>query len=403
MRHLDEGTIHAWLDGALSAEDERKAEAHAARCTQCASAVADARGFIAASSRILAALDNVPAGVIPKDYRATPGAAAAPRTAPRIPPWTLRVAASLVVVATGTLLVMTYGGSAMRAPQRDQLKAKDLPVAAPAAVASVSPSVDTSAPAAAPAGAAGAGADARVMADKLEEKTKQKAEEPQLAAGMRDSGGANENGAAQGGALDRAAAPKPAMQSPAAGMPVNGAVAAAPAPAPAAASAAASGALAPGLATDQAQLTPKAPSPQMSQMAVAPTAKRAVVLPFPGMRLVSEQTVPEEAGVVQKKVFEVRPGVEVTLASFASAPAASTATAPAESRSDADSAATAARDSAGRAARRQFRMKSMDEQEGVNSIQWTDSTGTEFTLSGPLPLDSLRVLRPILVPRPQRP
>ena len=182
-------------------------------------------------------------------------------------------------------------------------------------------------------------------------------------------------------------------------MAVNSAVAAAPAPVPTV--------LAPGLATDQAQLAPKAPSAQGAQMAVAPSAKRAVVLPFPGMRLVSEQTVPEEAGVVQKKVYEVRPGVEVTLASFASAPAASTAAAPAaapaEARSDADSAAIAARDSAGRAARRQFRMKSMDEKEGVNSIQWTDSTGTEFTLSGPLPLDSLRALRPILAPRPQRP
>jgi beta-glucanase (GH16 family) len=120
------------------------------------------------------------------------------------------------------------------------------------------------------------------------------------------------------------------------------------------------------------------------------------------MRLVSEQTLPEETGVVQKKVYEVRPGVEVTLASFASTPAASTAAAPAESRSDADSAKTA-RDSAGRAARRQFRMKSMDEKEGVNSIQWSDSTGTEFTLSGPLPLDSLRALRPLLATRPQRP
>jgi hypothetical protein len=178
-------------------------------------------------------------------------------------------------------------------------------------------------------------------------------------------------------------------------MPANGAVAAAPAPAAAA--------LAPGLATDQAQLTPKAPNAQSAQMGVASTAKRGFAPQFPGMRLVSEQTLPEETGVVQKKVYEVRPGVEVTLASFASTTAASTAAAPAESRSDADSAAKAARDSAGRAARRQFRMKSMDEKEGVNSIQWSDSTGTEFTLSGPLPLDSLRALRPLLATRPQRP
>lgn len=60
MRHLDEGTIHAWLDGALSSDEAARAEAHVASCTVCAEAVAEARGLIAASSRILLALDNVP-------------------------------------------------------------------------------------------------------------------------------------------------------------------------------------------------------------------------------------------------------------------------------------------------------------------------------------------------------
>jgi hypothetical protein len=152
------------------------------------------------------------------------------------------------------------------------------------------------------------------------------------------------------------------------------------------------------LAADQTQLTPKAPNMQLSQTAGAPAAKRAASLPFPGMHLVREQTVTEETGLVQKRVFEVRPGIEVTLASFALTPPP--AAPAAESRSDADSAA---RDSAGKAARRQFRMKSMDEPAaGINSIQWTDSTGTEFTLSGPLPLDSLRAIRPYLPARPQR-
>ena len=60
MQHLDEGTIHAWLDGALSADEAARAEAHVASCSACADAVAEARGLIAASSRILTALDNVP-------------------------------------------------------------------------------------------------------------------------------------------------------------------------------------------------------------------------------------------------------------------------------------------------------------------------------------------------------
>jgi putative zinc finger protein len=60
MQHLDEGTIHAWLDGALSAEEAARTEAHVTSCPVCADAVAEARGLIAASSRILTALDDVP-------------------------------------------------------------------------------------------------------------------------------------------------------------------------------------------------------------------------------------------------------------------------------------------------------------------------------------------------------
>ncbi len=65
MQHLDEGTIHAWLDGELPPAEREAAEAHVASCDECRAAVAEARGFIAASSRILTALDAVPGGVLP--------------------------------------------------------------------------------------------------------------------------------------------------------------------------------------------------------------------------------------------------------------------------------------------------------------------------------------------------
>jgi hypothetical protein len=95
MQHLDEGTIHAWLDGALTADEAARAEAHVKDCAQCQASVAEARGFIAASSRILTALDNAPRGVIP---------AAAP--ARRVQAWVWRVAATVLVVATGTILLV---------------------------------------------------------------------------------------------------------------------------------------------------------------------------------------------------------------------------------------------------------------------------------------------------------
>lgn len=99
MQHLDEGTIHSWLDGALSADEAAQVEAHVKECPQCASAVAEARGFIAASSRILTALDDAPRGVVP---------VAAPRK--RVDPLVWRVAATVLVVATGTLAVVQNRG-----------------------------------------------------------------------------------------------------------------------------------------------------------------------------------------------------------------------------------------------------------------------------------------------------
>lgn len=73
MQHLEEGTIHAWLDGALPPDEAARVEAHAASCAECAALVAEARGLVAGSSRIVSALDVVPANVIPMSRPAAPG------------------------------------------------------------------------------------------------------------------------------------------------------------------------------------------------------------------------------------------------------------------------------------------------------------------------------------------
>jgi hypothetical protein len=65
MQHLDEGMIHTWLDGELPAEEAAALEAHVSDCAQCTRAVAEARGLIAGSSRIVSSLDSVPGDVIP--------------------------------------------------------------------------------------------------------------------------------------------------------------------------------------------------------------------------------------------------------------------------------------------------------------------------------------------------
>src|SRR5690348_7248777 len=102
MQHPDEGTIHAWLDGALGSDEVRALEAHIAGCEQCAAAVTEARGLLAASSRILLALDSVPGGVLPA---AGAEAASDERVLPigrssrwRSPGW--RAAAAIVIVGS---------------------------------------------------------------------------------------------------------------------------------------------------------------------------------------------------------------------------------------------------------------------------------------------------------------
>jgi putative zinc finger protein len=138
MRHLDEGTIHAWLDGALDAEEVARVEQHAAECATCAAAVAEARGFVAGASRILTALDHTPANVAP---RATAFTSASPRGSRPRSVWTTfrltpaRVAAAaVVVVAVGTTLVLTSK------PNGGQLDMdKMLTVSAPTAGVQVSP------------------------------------------------------------------------------------------------------------------------------------------------------------------------------------------------------------------------------------------------------------------------
>src|SRR5262245_2837472 len=97
MQHLDEGTIHAWLDGALSSEESARVEQHTRQCTECSAMVADARGLIAGASRIVAALDVVPGNVIPMTNAATPIAQRSIWRTLHLTPFRAALAASLMV------------------------------------------------------------------------------------------------------------------------------------------------------------------------------------------------------------------------------------------------------------------------------------------------------------------
>lgn len=104
--HVDEGEVHAWLDGQLSAAESARLESHIAACEPCAARVAEARGFVAASSRILSGLDGVPSRVVPRAWS-------------RARVWQLRAAAAVVVVALGAAAVLSDAGGRLGQLRRE--------------------------------------------------------------------------------------------------------------------------------------------------------------------------------------------------------------------------------------------------------------------------------------------
>ncbi|MHB1310971.1 MAG: hypothetical protein ACYC3L_03055 [Gemmatimonadaceae bacterium] len=121
----DEGLIHAWLDGQLPPGEAERVERLVATDPAWAAAAAEARGLVAASSRILAALDDVPRGVLPM------GGSVA-RSTRRMPWWT-KAAAAIVVIVGGSTLVLQRAP----APTVAEMPRATVPAATPTETAPV--------------------------------------------------------------------------------------------------------------------------------------------------------------------------------------------------------------------------------------------------------------------------
>lgn len=151
MQHPDEGTIHAWLDGALDEHEAAQLAEHVATCAECEARVIEARGLIAGASRVLLALDAAPGGVIPT---ASGGAAATPerdteREAPAratrhwwrrrgITP-ALAAAAAVAFVAAGSVLVVRMSEPRTTTELAARVEAAPQPAAAPAVMPPAQP------------------------------------------------------------------------------------------------------------------------------------------------------------------------------------------------------------------------------------------------------------------------
>ena len=145
--HPDEGTIHAWLDGALDDATAQALAAHVATCRDCAEQVAEARGLIAGATRVVGALDDASSAVGPAWGQAAdaPVVERAGRNSAwrmlRVTPARAAIAAT-VLVALGVSL--TYSRTALDTETTKAMRRE------PAAQTSAAPEERTAAPSAAP-------------------------------------------------------------------------------------------------------------------------------------------------------------------------------------------------------------------------------------------------------------
>jgi len=86
MSHLDEGTLHALLDGELELDQVREIQTHLGICAACDSRLQDVKQFLAEADRLVGVLES-PAGSA--RARSEPAPPARPLTPPRDlpPPW----------------------------------------------------------------------------------------------------------------------------------------------------------------------------------------------------------------------------------------------------------------------------------------------------------------------------
>lgn len=384
MPHLDEGTIHAWLDSALPPDEAASVESHVSSCEECASAVAEARGLIAASSRILSALDAVPGGVVPvPNPRAAAGSGmlALPTAARwgRGRPWRgyMAQAAAVLLLAVGLRAAWRSGGGSAstavadsaRMSGSDKATAREQ-VAAPASTA------QTPMPSPEPRDLQRADRSPAERDGKLAQ-TRAPVSKRVLGYGQSGTGTAHDMAR---GATSQAAS--------AGGQP----------PAPARADVAA-----PSMTVAGSLSGPSMKSARVAEVRTDEEAKErmsAADAGSPPLRLVQGWTVVSTSvestrdSVARRTIYEVKPAVRIELEerialnatdAVAAADARQTFAAKAESGRMRDAAAPSAAPAAPPRAELEI--------ASVPAIHWTSASGTELTLRGPLPAADLRALR----------
>jgi anti-sigma factor RsiW len=384
MQHPDEGTIHTWLDGELPPDDAAELEAHVAQCSECAAAVAEARGFIAGSSRIVSALDIVPGDVIP---------VAAPRKRSWYNSTQFRAAAAVLFVAGASLVLLRDG---TQSKMETVMDVRDVQTAASPAAESA----PVQAPAPQPVNPArdARSRDARSLsasADQAKDEASTAKPVESQAAESRAAAARNEKRAASPTAPPQTAAgignlsgpvvksAEPERRNFDSRLSQRVPVTAVPAPAPAPRSAALADAQR--AATSSVRMRADTSKLLLNDVVVTgvATAPAAAPPPVAPLRIVRADTV---AATVRTR-FEVRPGVEIVLTET-SVPIAATGAATAQQQAAAPVSKAAPFERSGNAT------SATANAARVDSITWVSTvSGKSYVLRGPLTKEQLTLLR----------
>lgn len=87
MPHLDEGTLHALLDGELDLAEVKEIQTHLGGCSACGSRLQDVKEFLAEADRLVGAIEAPPGAAKARHAPAPPPPAAPPRPLHREPVW----------------------------------------------------------------------------------------------------------------------------------------------------------------------------------------------------------------------------------------------------------------------------------------------------------------------------
>lgn len=115
-QHPEEGTLHAYIDGELSPDEAAALELHVGECALCAAALAEARGLVAAASRVITTLDAAPSSAASPAAPVVVKPSVGARRTVRPPIFRLPYAraAALLLLVGGTAVVVDRTGTFAR-------------------------------------------------------------------------------------------------------------------------------------------------------------------------------------------------------------------------------------------------------------------------------------------------